>query len=278
MGPPARVLVLLLAASTVVHGAGLALFARRIPAHVLHVPAAEEAPIELSALEASPAETTEPPAADGAPLVAARPATSPAAQATELSYEAQRARILAQLDDPSPPGAHAGTPVPLTGTARAAWWEAARKVPVGPLDSRDGYDAIRAQIAGWDEHLITGTYKPGGARIAHPEEMPSHRVPASVIASVVSSSAGRFHVCHGAGLPGSAGVSGEVVVAFTIETDGRVTNARDAGGVFPDGAVRRCVVRAVTQLSFQKPPLGVAQDVTVPIALPAEDATSRPGL
>lgn len=105
---------------------------------------------------------------------------------------------------------------------------------------------------------------------------PAHVLPSSIIASVLRSSAGRFHVCHGAGLPGGAGVSGEVVVAFTIETDGRVTNARDAGGTFPDDAVRRCIVRAVTQLSFQKPPLYLAQDVTVPIALPAEEATARP--
>jgi TonB family protein len=251
---------------------GLALFVKRTPAHVL---TAEEASIELSPLEAYPAETTEPPAEDGEPSSGARetpraagPAEAAEARATGLSYEAQRARIRAQLDDPSPPGAHAGTPGPPGG----------KDVPIGPLDSRDGYDAIRAQVAGWDRRLITGTYKPGGARIAHPDEMPSRRVPASIVASVVRSSAGRFHVCHGAGLPGSAGVSGEVVVAFTIETDGRVTNARDAGGAFPDDAVRRCVVRAVTQLSFPKPPLGRAQDVTVPIMLPAEEATARPDL
>jgi TonB family protein len=247
---------------------GLALFVKRTPAHVLHVLTAEEASIELSPPEAYPAETTEPPAEDGEPSSGAHETPRAAeAQAAERSYEAQRARIRAQLDDSSPPGAHAGTPGPPGG----------KDIHLG-VETGIRYEAIRAQIAGWDRRLITGTYKPGGSRIAHPDEMPSQRVPASIIASVVGSSAGRFHVCHGAGLPGSAGVSGEVVVTFTIETDGRVTNARDAGGAFPDDAVRRCIVRAVAQLSFQKPPLGLAQDVTVPIALPAEEATARPDL
>jgi TonB family protein len=242
---------------------------KRTPAHVL---TAEQASIELSPIEAYPAETTEtpePPAEDDETSSGARETPRAAeAPAAERSYEDQRARILAQLDDPSPPGAHAGTPGPPGG----------KNLHISLFDGGIRYGELRAQIAGWDKRLITGTYKPGGSRIAHPDEMPSQRVPASVIASVVGSSAGRFHVCHGAGLPGSAGVSGEVVVAFTIETDGRVTNARDAGGAFPDDAVRRCIVRAVTQLSFQKPPLGLAQDVTVPIALPAEEATARPDL
>jgi hypothetical protein len=150
----------------------LALLVKRTPAHV---PTAEEAWIELSLLEAHPAETTEPTAETTEPAAENREPSSGAretpraaeARATGLSYEAQRARIRAQLDDPSPPGAHAGTPRPPGG----------KDVPVGPLDSRDGYEAIRAQIAGWDRRLITGTYKPGGSRIAHPDPMPSQRIP-----------------------------------------------------------------------------------------------------
>ncbi len=248
---------------------GLALFVKRTPAHVLTATWQEEASIELSPPEESPTEMPEPPAEDREPSSGTRETPGVAdAPAAEPSYEAQRARILAQLDDPSPPGVHAGTPGPPGG----------KGIHISLFDSGIRYGELRAQIDGWDRRLITGTYKPGGARIAHPDEMPSRRVPASVIASVMGSSAGRSHVCHGAGLPGSAGVSGEVVVAFTIETDGRVTNARDAGGTFPDDAVRRCIVRAVTQLSFQKPPRDRAQDVTVPIALPAEEAMARPDL
>jgi hypothetical protein len=174
------------------------------------------------------------------------------------------------------PGAHAGTPVPLVGKARADWWAAARKVPIGPLDSRDGYDALRAQIAGWNPKLVTGTYVPGGSRIAHPDEMPSRQVPAAVIASVIQANTNRFHVCHGAGLPQSATISGQVLVSFVVQPDGHVSEPRDAGGVFPDDAVRRCIVRTVAQLSFPKPPYGVAQQVTIPVTLRADEALARP--
>ena len=126
-----------------------------------------------------------------------------------LRRRAPRARRPAPAD--AIPGAHAGSPVPLVGKARADWWAAARKVPVGPLDSRDGYDALRAQIAGWNPKLVTGTYVPGGPRIAHPEDMPSRRVPAAVITDVMQANTNRFHVCHGAGFPNSTTISGQVV-------------------------------------------------------------------
>jgi hypothetical protein len=174
------------------------------------------------------------------------------------------------------PGAHAGTPVPLDGKERAAWWEAAKKVPVGPLDSRDRYAAIRAQIAGWNPKLVTGTYIPGGSGIAHPTEMPSRRVPPAVIASVIQANMDRFHVCHGAGLPKSAMISGQVLVTFVIEPDGHVSGPRDVGGTFPDDAVRRCIVGAVAQFSFPKPPDGSAQEVTIRVTLQAEEAQARP--
>jgi hypothetical protein len=108
--------------------------------------------------------------------------------------------------------------------------------------------------------------------------MPSRRIPAAVITSVIQANADRFHVCHGAGLPQSATISGQVVVTFVIEADGHVSGPRDAGGTFPDDAVRRCVVRAVGQLSFPKPPTGSAQQVTVPVILQAEEVLARPDL
>jgi hypothetical protein len=62
-----------------------------------------------------------------------------------------------------------------------------------------------------------------------------------------------------------------VLVAFVIEPDGHVSGPRDVGGVFPDDAVRRCVVRSVAQLSFPKPPDGSAQEVTIRITLQAKE-------
>jgi TonB family protein len=106
--------------------------------------------------------------------------------------------------------------------------------------------------------------------------MPSRQVPAAVITSVIEANTNRFRVCHGAGLPRSPTISGQVLVAFAIEPDGHVSGARDAGGAFPDDAVRRCIVRAVTQLSFPKPPDGFAQQVTIPVMLQTEVALARP--
>jgi len=166
------------------------------------------------------------------------------------------------------PGAHAGAP--LSTEERAAWWAAAKKTCAGLVDGRDCYAAIRAQVAGWNPKLVTGTYIPGGSGIAHPDEMPSRRLPAAVITNVVQANMDRFHVCHGAGLPKSATISGQVLVTFVIEPDGHVSGPRDVGGTFPDDAVRQCIVRAVAQLSFPKPPDGSAQQVTIRITLQAE--------
>lgn len=202
----------------------------------------------------------------------------PAAQTREPAAHPPSDAPPAPVNLPPPdaaPGVH-GAAQPLVGEARAAWWAAARNVPVGPLDSRDGYAAIRAQIAGWNPKLLTGTYVPRGSGAAHPDETPSRAIPATVIASVIQANAGRFRVCHGAGLPQSATISGQVLVAFVIKPDGHVSAAHDAGGMsFPDDAVRACVVRAVSQLSFPKPPDGGTQQVTTPILLDAEEAMAR---
>jgi hypothetical protein len=257
-------------ASVLAHAAVVATLPGRGAAPVVSgEPPAEwvEAPEPVSMEPVAPAEAEEgsevpaPPAAQTRQPAALPPSDAPPA--------------LVDLPPPdATPGVH-GAAQPLVGKARADWWAAARRVPIGPLDSRDGYDALRAQIAGWNPKLVTGTYVPGGSRVAHPDEMPSRRVPAAVIASVIQASTDRFRVCHGAGFPNSTTISGQVLVAFVIEPDGHVSGARDTGGAFPDDAVRRCIVRAVAQLSFPKPP-GFAQPVTIPVMLQAEEALGRP--
>jgi hypothetical protein len=259
------------AASVVAHAAVVAALPGRGAAPVVSAePPAEwvEAPEPVTMEPVAPAEAEE----------GSEVAALPAAQTREPAAHPPSDAPPALVNLPPPdaiPGVH-GAAQPLVGKARAAWWAAAREVPVGPLDSRDGYDALRAQIAGWNPKLVTGTYVPRGSGIAHPDEMPSRRVPAAVITSVIQANTGRFRVCHGAGLPQSATISGQVLVAFGIEPDGHVSGARDAGGAFPDDAVRRCIVRAVTQLSFPKPPHGLAQQVTIPVMLQTEDALARP--
>jgi hypothetical protein len=192
----------------------------------------------------------------------------PVAQTREPAVTPPGDAPAALVDLPPPdaiPGAHAGAA--LRGKERDAWWAAARKIPVSPLDQRDGYDAIRAQIAGWNPKLVTGTYVPGRPGIAHADEMSSRLIPPAVITRVIQGSSDRFRICRGVGLPESATISGRVLVAFVIDPDGHVSGARDAGGTFPDDAVRRCIVRAVTHLSFPRRTDGDAQQVTIPVVL-----------
>ena len=259
------------AASVIAHAAVVATLPGRGAAPVVFA----EPPTEwVDAPEPVNMEPVAPAEAEEGSEVPAPPAALPREPAAHPPSDAPPA--LVNLPPPDAiPGVH-GAAQPLVGKARAAWWAAARKVPVGPLDSRDGYDAIRAQIAGWNPKLVTGTYIPGGSGIAHPDEMPSRQIPAAVITSVIQANTSRFRVCQGAGLPQSATISGQVLVAFAIEPDGHVSGARDAGGAFPDDAVRRCIVRAVTQLSFPKPPYGFAQQVTIPVMLQTEEALARP--
>jgi outer membrane biosynthesis protein TonB len=251
------------AASLVAHAAVVAALPGRAAAPVVSA----EAPAEW--VEAPEPVNMEPPAP-----AEAEEGSPPAAQTREPAAHPASDAPPALVNLPPPdatPGAHAGAP--LDDKARAAWFAAARNV----VDSGYRYDAIRAQIAGWNPKLVTGTYTPGGRGVAHPDEMPSRRVPAAVVTSVIQANMNRFRVCHGAGLPQSATISGQVLVAFVIEPDGHVSGARDAGGMaLPDDAVRQCVVRAVAQLSFPKPPYGVAQEVTIPVVLQAEEALARP--
>jgi hypothetical protein len=262
------------AASVVAHAAVVTALPGRGAAPVVSAePPAEwlEAPEPVNMEPVAPAEA---PSEEGSEVPA-----PPAAQTREPAAHPPIDGPPALVNLPPPdaiPGVH-GAAQPLVGKARAAWWAAARHVPVGPLDSRDCYAAISAQIAGWKPRLVTGTYIPGGRGIAHPDEMPSRRVPAAVITSVIQANTSRFRVCHGAGLPQSATISGQVLVTFLIEPDGHVSGPRDAGGTFPDDAVRRCIVRAVAQLSFPKPPSGSAQQVTIPVILQAEEGLARPG-
>jgi len=259
------------AASVIAHAAVVAALPGRgaAPVVVAAQPPAEwvEAPEPVNMEPVAPAEAEE-----GSEVPA-----PPAAQTREPAGHSPSDAPPALVNLPPPdaiPGAHPGAS--LSAEERAAWWAAAKKTCVGLVDSRDCYAAIESQIAAWNEKLVTGTYIPGGTHITHPDEMPSRRVPAAVITSVIQANTSRFRVCHGAGLPQSATISGQVVVTFVIEPDGHVSGPRDVGGAFPDDAVRRCIVRAVAQLSFPRPPTGSAQQVTLPIMLRAEEALARP--
>jgi hypothetical protein len=104
-----------------------------------------------------------------------------------------------------------------------------------------------------------------------PDDFLAGRLPRSLIERVVNASYNRIRMCHGAGLPSSRDLSGEVIVAFVISPRGAVVEAHDAGGQFDDQAVRRCVVAAFSKLSFPPPRNGEAQQVSYPVALDPGD-------
>jgi hypothetical protein len=149
-------------------------------------------------------------------------------------------------------------------------------VPLG-VDSPDLLDQIHRQIASWDPHLVPDTRPPSRA-FAAGEDRPDQLLTSSDIDGVVRNHMRRFRICHGVGRPGSVHVGGEVRVRITVAPHGSVIEVRDAGGEFPDDAVRRCVVRAFHQLSFPRPQAGAAQTLTYTLALAAGDVVFAPGM
>jgi hypothetical protein len=149
-------------------------------------------------------------------------------------------------------------------------------VPIG-VDSPDLLEQIHRQIASWDPHLVPDTRSPSRA-FAAGEDRPDQLVSSSDVDSVVRAHMRRFRICHGVGQPGSVQVGGEVRVRIVILPHGSVIEVRDAGGDFPDAAVRRCVLRAFQQLSFPRPQTGPAQTLTYTLALVAGDVVRTPGM
>jgi hypothetical protein len=108
------------------------------------------------------------------------------------------------------------------------------------------------------------------------EDLPDPAAAVAAIDGVVRAQMRRFRTCHGAGLPGSIGVGGDVSVRLLLATHGSVLDVRPAGDSFPDEAVRRCVVRAFTQMQFPPPPGGAAETVTYTLSLVAGDVVRAP--
>ncbi len=82
-------------------------------------------------------------------------------------------------------------------------------------------------------------------------------LPPEVIRRIVRQNYGRFRLCYEMGLKRTATLAGEVIVKFTIDAKGSVSNASDGGSTLPDPAVVSCVLRAFGNLSFPQPEGGV---------------------
>lgn len=96
-------------------------------------------------------------------------------------------------------------------------------------------------------------------------------LPAEVVRRIVRVGAfNRFRRCYEEASGHRPGLEGRVTTQFTIEANGSVSNAHDAGSDLPDQAVVRCVVAAFSSLSFPEPPNGSAS-VVYPLWLGPRD-------
>lgn len=78
-----------------------------------------------------------------------------------------------------------------------------------------------------------------------------------VIQRIVRVSAfNRFRRCYEEASGRRPALKGRVTTQFTIDANGAVSNARDAGSDLPDRAVVRCVVGTLSSLSFPEPANG----------------------
>lgn len=78
-------------------------------------------------------------------------------------------------------------------------------------------------------------------------------LPPEVVRRIVRQNFGRFRLCYENGLVKNPKLVGTVDTRFTIEKSGAVTNLVDGASTLPDAAVRQCVQRAFTGMSFPQP-------------------------
>lgn len=149
-------------------------------------------------------------------------------------------------------------------------------VPIG-RDAPDLLEQIQRQIASWGpREIVRNGRLPAPSRWKGNDFLRGGLRP-TLIAGVVRWNLERFRACDQAPVATTHGIVGDLRVAFVIDPDGAVVHARDAGGTFPDAAVRRCVVAAFGRLTFPRPPSGKPQPVTYTMALPANEVPGDRG-
>jgi TonB family protein len=146
--------------------------------------------------------------------------------------------------------------------------------PIG-YDSPQLLEQIQHQIASWSPYLVAPVRKGAPAAWAPHDEFLEGHVPRAFIERAVAAQMHTILLCHGAGGRGSLSLAGDVRVSFTIDPQGKVTDAHDAGGSFADAAVHRCVVDAFRKLTFPWPPNGKPQTVTHDVFMGAEEPRPR---
>jgi hypothetical protein len=194
----------------------------------------------------------------------------PEVEATKRSLEPSiDVEEVEEVEEPSAPTSTESPTLTPTPTATATPTPTAHDpATTAPFVHRE-YSRWDPRSWATDPRLLTGIYNPRGPRLKHPEDLPSRRIPRSILARVIEGNRGRFDVCRTVGLPSSAGLAGEIDVTFVIAPDGEVGEVQDTGGSFEDPTVRRCVVRTFGMLHFGPTPNGERQMVSY--AMPWSD-------
>lgn len=91
-------------------------------------------------------------------------------------------------------------------------------------------------------------------------------LPKEVVQRIVRQHFGRLRLCYEKALEAKPALTGSVVVAFTIDKDGSVKNAKDSGSTIGDPGVIACLVKLYATLTFPRPQKGPVQ-VTFAIEL-----------
>ncbi len=81
-------------------------------------------------------------------------------------------------------------------------------------------------------------------------------LPAEVVQRIVRQSHASFRSCYEAGLARSPALEGKVGVRFVIAKSGAVTTVADAASDLPDAAVKKCIFKVFSALSFPAPEAG----------------------
>lgn len=124
-----------------------------------------------------------------------------------------------------------------------------------------GYGAGNGGIGGGTNRSKPPTISPGKPQI-------TGSLPPDIIRRIVRSNTTRVKVCYEQGLKKKPGLAGTLNVKFTIDKDGKVVSAADAGNsTLGDADVLSCVVKVFLEMGFPKPEKGGIVTVTYPFVL-----------
>ncbi|MCA9598471.1 MAG: AgmX/PglI C-terminal domain-containing protein [Myxococcales bacterium] len=111
---------------------------------------------------------------------------------------------------------------------------------------------------------------PVEAFVPGPSEHAIGRLAPELIQREMRSNYDTFRKCYEGGLAKDPKLEGRVVFRFVIDTDGSVQTATDKGSTISDANVVRCVLDAVSKITFPKPKGGIVT-VIYPIQFSPEE-------